>query len=214
MMQFTIWQKPAEVLGFTDAVDVLKQLKRNAHLYGELQDILHYKLNCIDFIDISNDLNFDCPLDLYCTYSRDQIMVAMDFFKPSTVREGVKYMPEKNVDAFFVTLNKSDKDYSPTTMYNDYSMNEWLFHWQSQSTTSADSPTGQRYINHRKTGHQILLFVREGKKDSLGNTQGYTFLGTADYVQHEGSRPMSIIWRLHHPIPARFLKKTNQMLAE
>jgi hypothetical protein len=183
-------------------------------LYGELQDILRYKLDRIDFIDSSNDLNFECPLDLYCTYSRDQIMVAMDFLKPSTVREGVKYLPEKNVDVFFVTLNKTDKDYSPTTMYNDYSINEWLFHWQSQSTTSVDSPTGQRYINHKKTGHQILLFVREGKMDPFGNTEGYTFLGSADYVQHEGSRPMSIIWRLHQPIPARFLRKTNQMLAE
>jgi hypothetical protein len=96
-------------------------------------------------------------------------------------------------------------------MYKDYSINEWLFHWQSQSTTSVDSPTGQRYITHQRMGHQILLFVRERKKDSFGNTEGYTFLGTADYVKHEGSRPMSIVWKLHKPIPARFLKKTNQM---
>ena len=66
----------------------------------------------------------------------------MDFMKPATVREGVKWLPEKQLDVFFVTLNKSDKDYSPTTMYNDYSINETLFHWQSQSTTAADSPTG------------------------------------------------------------------------
>lgn len=49
-------------------------------------------------------------------------------------------------------------------MYNDYSINEWLFHWQSQSTTSAESPTGQRYINHKKLGSKVLLFVRENKK--------------------------------------------------
>ena len=59
----------------------------------------------------------------------------MDFMKPATVREGVKWLPDKQLDVFFVTLNKADKDYSPTTMYNDYSINESLFHWQSQSTT-------------------------------------------------------------------------------
>ncbi len=214
MFHFTIWQKPVEELGFANMVDGLRQLKRNPILYQELQDILKFALDRIDFIDHNNDLSFDCPLDLYCTYSRDQIMVAMDFLKPSTVREGVKHLPDKKVDVLLITLNKSDKDYSPTTMYNDYSINEWLFHWQSQSTTSDDSPTGLRYINHQKLGYQILLFVRDGKKDNLGNTEGYTFLGTADYQQHKGSRPMSIVWKLHQPIPARFLKKTNQMMAD
>ena len=91
----------------------------------------------------------------------DQILVALDFMKPKTVREGVKYLSDKKTDLFFVTLNKADKDYSPTTMYNDYSINENLFHWQSQSTTSAESKTGQRYINHKRSGNKILLFVRE-----------------------------------------------------
>jgi len=42
------------------------------------------------------------------------------------VREGVKWLPDKKIDVLFVTLNKPDKDYSPTTMYNDYSINEGL----------------------------------------------------------------------------------------
>lgn len=46
----------------------------------------------------------------------------------------MKWLPEKKLDVLFVTLNKSDKDYSPTTMYQDYSINKTLFHWQSQST--------------------------------------------------------------------------------
>lgn len=67
-------------------------------------------------------------------------------------------------------------------MHNDYSINKWLFHWQSQSTTSADSPTGQRYINHKKVGNKILLFVSEFKSDIAG-TALYTFLGLADFVK-------------------------------
>ncbi len=113
----------------------------------------------------------------------------------------------------FVTLNKSDKDYSPTTMYNDYSINEDLFHWQSQSTTAETSATGKRYIHHREQGSKILLFVREHKTDRVkSNAEAYTFLGTANYVQHEGSRPMNITWSLERPIPAKFLKKTNKLV--
>ena len=66
-----------------------------------------------------------------------------------------------------ITLNKSDKEYSPTTMYNDYSINARLFHWQSQSTTSADAPTGQRYIGYKAQGSHVLLFVREFKNDAV-----------------------------------------------
>lgn len=211
MMQFTIWQKSFEECGFTDIKEGFIQLKNSPILFAETLEILQYNYNKIDFIDNKVDFGFESPLDLHCTYTRDQILVALDFMKPSTVREGVKCLPDKNTDIFFVTLNKSDKDYSPTTMYNDYSINEWLFHWQSQSTTSAESPTGQRYINHRKTNSKILLFVREFKTDISGAAP-YTFLGLADYMKHEGSRPMNITWKLHDPIPAKYLKKTNKLV--
>ena len=39
-----------------------------------------------------------------------------------------------------------------STMYRDYAISPDLFHWESQSTTSVDSPTGQRYLNHRARG--------------------------------------------------------------
>lgn len=211
MLQFTIWQKSFEEAGFRDVREGYTVLKRNPVMFSELLELLRYNYDRIDFIDEKVNLGFKCPLDLHCTYTRDQILVALDFMKPSTVREGVKYLPDKMVDVFFVTLNKADKDYSPTTMYNDYSINEWLFHWQSQSTTSAEAPTGQRYIHHKKTGNQILLFVREFKTDIAG-TAPYTFLGLADYVKHEGSRPMNIVWKLHEPIPAKYLKKTNKLV--
>ena len=115
-------------------MDILAtQLYGSKYMFGELLEILNYNLEKIDVVGGTVDLGFDCPLDLYCTYSRDQILVAMDFMKPNTVREGTKWLEDKKVDVFFVTLNKSDKDYSPTTMYEDYSINEEFFHWQSQS---------------------------------------------------------------------------------
>ena len=213
MFYVTVWGKAAEDWASDEVLDHLYALSDSPVLLGELQELLRYRYEQIDFIDEPVDLGFDCPLDLYCTYTRDQLLVALDFLKPSTVREGVKWLPEKKLDVFFVTLNKSDKDYSPTTMYNDYSINESLFHWQSQSTTAADSPTGQRYIHHRERGSKVLLFVREFKSDRInGGAAAYTFLGTANYVKHEGSRPMNITWKLDRPIPAKFLKKTNKLV--
>ncbi len=213
MFQFTVWQKPFEDCGFASLMDGIHAVRRNPILCGELVALLSYQYNRIDFIDEPVDVGFDCPLDLHCTYTRDQILTALDFLKPATVREGVKWISEWNLDVFFVTLNKSDKDYSPTTMYQDYSINDILFHWQSQSTTAETSKAGQRYIHHKERGSKVLLFVREFKTDRLsGNAAAYTYLGTANYVKHEGSKPMNITWKLDNPIPAKFLKKTNKLV--
>ena len=213
MFYVTVWGKAAERWDDEEVLDNLYVLSDSPVLLSELQTLLHYQYNRIDFIDEPVDVGFDCPLDLHCTYTRDQLLVALDFLKPATVREGVKWLPDKNLDVFFVTLNKADKDYSPTTMYKDYSINESLFHWQSQSTTAENSATGQRYIHHREKGSRVLLFVREFKSDSrFGGAAAYTYLGTVNYVTHEGSRPMNITWKLDRPIPARFLKKTNKLV--
>ena len=213
MFYVTVWGKAAEDWGSDEVLDNLYALSDSPVMLSELLELLRYQYQRIDFVDEAVDVGFDCPLDLHCTYTRDQILVAMDFLKPATVREGVKWLPEKKLDLFFVTLNKSDKDYSPTTMYKDYSINSQLFHWQSQSTTAENSPTGQRYIHHQEQGSRVLLFVREFKSDRItSGAEAYTYLGPARYVKHDGSRPMNITWKLNAPIPAKFLKKTNKLV--
>ena len=213
MLYVSIWLKTVDDWNDDEVLTNLYSLSESPVLLGELMDLLQYNYDRIDFIDSPVDIGFDCPLDLHCTYTRDQILVALDFMKPSTVREGVRWLPEIQTDVFFVTLNKADKDYSPTTMFNDYSINSELFHWQSQSTTAENSPTGQRYIHHKEKGSKVLLFVREFKSDRLSNgAAAYTYLGTANYVKHTGSRPMNITWKLDHPIPAKYLKKTNKLV--
>ena len=212
MLYITIWQKSVDNWQSDEVRNNLQTLSESPIMLAELTALLKYNYDHIDFIDEAIDIGFDCPLDLYCTYSRDQLLVALDFMKPSTVREGVKWLPEKKADVLFVTLNKAEKQYSPTTMYNDYSINSRLFHWQSQSTTSENSTTGQRYIHHKERGSRVLLFVREFKNDPItGNAMPYTYLGTANYESHQGETPMNITWRLDYPIPAKYLKKTNKL---
>lgn len=86
-------------------------------------------------------------------------------------------------------------------MYDDYAINETLFHWQSQNSTADTSPKGISYINQVDLNKKILLFIRESKNDVYGNTTGYIFVGLANFVKHDGSKPMSITWKLEEPIP-------------
>ncbi|MGI6733272.1 MAG: DUF3427 domain-containing protein [Anaerovoracaceae bacterium] len=211
MFYITVWQKAAEDWNDAQVCDNLCSLSRSPVMLAELIELLKYNYSHIDFIDEQVDVGFDCPLDLHCNYTRDQIFGALDYLNTGAIRQGVKWLPEKNLDVFINTLNKVESRYSPTTMYKDYSINEHLFHWQSQSTTGENSPTGQRYIHHKERGSKILLFVREYETD-LAGTAPFTFLGLANYVQHSGSKPMNILWHLERPIPAKYLKKTNKLM--
>ena len=209
MFYITLFGKSCEESENDELSSNLQKLKQSKNLVAETVEILTIKLNDIDFISPVLDLGYDCPLEVHCTYSRDQLFVALGFKKPGSIREGVKYLKEHQTDILLVTLNKSDKEYSPSTMYDDYSISESQFCWQTQSTISDHTPTAQRYF---KGDGKILLFVRETKKNSLGSTP-YTFLGTVHHLSHTGNRPVSIIWKLDYQIPPRYLKKTNKLLA-
>jgi superfamily II DNA or RNA helicase/HKD family nuclease len=143
----------------------------------------------------------DIPLRVHARYQREEILAAFDFpRKPNSFREGVWYSQVHNVDVCFITLKKSEADYSPTTMYADYPISPTLFHWESQSTTSVASPTGQRYLNGTST---VLLLARHEQKDEFG-TSPYLCLGPATYSTHTGDRPIAITWHLEHALPTDF----------
>lgn len=151
----------------------------------------------------------DVPLRVHARYQREEVLAALGYAslqrKPNSFREGVLFVPELNVDAFFVTLKKSEADFSPTTMYRDYPISPALFHWESQSTTTVASKTGQRYLTGAST---VLLFVRETQQDAFG-TAPYLLLGPATYVSHEGERPIAITWSLAHAMPVDFFQTAS-----
>ena len=202
MFYVTVWNVQTFDPASTEIQDNLKLLSDSPMVLNEIKEILEYNLDRIDILYKPLLLEYECPLDLHCSYTKDQILIAMDYIRLSSMRQGVLYINDKKTDLFFVTINKSDKDYSPTTMYDDYFISDELFHWQSQSTTSDTSKTGQRYIHHKEQGSTVLLFVRDYKKNELGTTP-YTFVGPVKYVKHTGSRPMNITWKLERPISAK-----------
>ena len=100
-----------------------------------------------------------------------------------------------------MTLRKSERDYSPRTMYRDFALSPELFHWESQNATALASATGQRYVHHREQGSHVLILARELKTSDWGGPRPFRCLGPVSYVSHEGERPMAVTWRLRHPMP-------------
>ena len=215
MLYYTFYKKHPGKYGFKDIDEGIYSVLCEPFVRDEVLQILEYNRRHIGFIAGRNEYSYVCPLDLHCRYNTNQIMAAYGVFTETQspeFREGVKYLAEKRTDIFLINLNKSEKDFSPSTMYEDYAINDRLFHWQSQSQDRQSSVQIQRYIHHKDTGNLISLFIREYKKTG-SYTAPFTFLGNADYVRHEGEKPVSFIWRLHNPLPADLLPKANKTIA-
>jgi hypothetical protein len=145
------------------------------------------------------------PLLVHGRYSRAEIEAAFGVLTDDTPwihREGVLAHQPSATDLLFITLRKSEDLFSPSTRYRDLALGPALFHWESQSTTTAASPTGQRYIHHASRSSRVLLYrcaeacgyVREQRKQDGrpgAPTEPFVCLGFARYEGHEGERPMA-----------------------
>ena len=137
------------------------------------------------------------PLAVHARYTRAEILAAFDVgdgAKPANWQAGVLWDEPSQTDLFAFTLDKSSGNFSPTTRYKDYAISRDLIHWESQSITRADSPTGRRYLAQREAGTNVVMFAR------LHSGQpAYWCLGPATYVSHQGERPIAITWTVAPP---------------
>lgn len=214
MCHYDFWQKPGDQLGFASLAQSLQTLNQ-PELKAELLEVLALLINRIRYEQFAlNDLPNN-PLQVHARYTREQILAGFGvttFVYQKPAREGVLMIAEQNSELLFVTLNKNEKQFSPTTMYHDYAINEQLFHWQSQNSARPERGKGLSYIEHQGIGKRLFLFVREHSKDEYGSTMGFVNFGEVEYVAHHGSQPMNITWQLKTPMP-HFMWKQAAKLA-
>lgn len=204
MLFFSLWTGGG---GFSTYEAGLRALREEPNVREDLRQVIGIGLENATHVTrpLIGDLS-ELPLRVHARYTREEAVTALRYASiggraPNSFREGVLYSPEIDSDAFFITLKKSEADYSPTTMYRDYAISPELFHWESQSSTAVRSTTGQRYINHESEDSHVLLFARDNKVNDFGGGAPYVFLGPATYVNHKGERPIAFTWRLHNLLP-------------
>lgn len=201
MLHYDIWQKEK---GFPSIIESIQEIGSNHILTQEIIEVLEILIDKISHKEIEINSIKKQPLKIHSRYTRDQVFSALglsSFEKKTSNREGVAFSKEFNAELLFINLVKSEENFSPTTMYDDYAINESLFHWQSQNSAGPTTKKGQSYINHEQENKKILLFVREKAKDEYGNTMGYVFIGEGKLKDHYGSKPMNIKWELSEPLP-------------
>lgn len=192
----------------TTAATRLAEL-RNSLLARELADVLRMRLDDRTRTVVSL-ADSTVPLRVHATYTRAEIISAFGLTYTGAERSGVEFARELGADLAFVTLNKTEEHFSSSTMYADTALSDTVFQWESQARTASTSEMGQRYIHHRDRGTSFHLFVREWKLDpETRRAMPYMYFGPADYMSHEGSKPMRIRWHLQVPLPADVLVRSK-----
>ncbi|MFD5803216.1 DUF3427 domain-containing protein [Streptomyces sp. NPDC127020] len=205
MLFFNLWDNAGSFTSFTEG---LAALRPQHALRDELRQVLSYVIDQAEHVPIplSGALG-PVPMKVHSSYNRSEILAGLGIARfggqmPRSFTQGVQWTEEFQADALLVTLEKDEKDFSPTVRYKDYAVSPYLFHWESQNAISPDSPTGMRYQQHASRGSQVLLFVRRYSVTDTGKSQPWMLLGPATYVKHTGSKPMAITWHLEHALPA------------
>jgi superfamily II DNA or RNA helicase len=204
MLYATFWKRNKDSPANLDAA--VARLRQEPALLDELRELFDQLERRAALVTHAIEgLAPEIPIRLHAQYSKDEVLAAFGRLNPSRyfrLQSGVFYEQGTNTNLFFPTIHKSERDYSPMTMYRDFAIAPDIFHWESQSSTRVASEVGQRYTRARDFNTNTLMFVRRRMRDERGIAEAYTCLGLVDYLSHEGERPIAITWRLRVPMPA------------
>lgn len=210
-IHYRIWADKAGNLDMFSLEDSFIKLSKNPTILADMDEILAWASTTSKIEGKSLDLPFENCLELHAKYTSRDINAALglaDLNSPGPTGIGILHAKKVKVYALLITFQKTEHEFSPTTMYADYPISRHRIHWESQSTNTQKGQTGQNLIHHRENGYAVLFFVREQKK-SLGVTMPFTFLGPGDLVSYESERPIKMVWDLQHPMPVEMFENNR-----
>ncbi len=209
---YRFWGKPGRAIGISSIDESLQRLTRNTSILHDLDEVLAWSEDESRITAGSPVLPFECALELHAAYGSDEIKAALGMATmESSGITGVGFIHFPAIKAYIalITFQKTEKEFSPTTMYKDYPISRELLHWESPSQTSQASESGQNLIHHEMRGYTMLFFARPKKKIN-GVTAPFTFLGPATLVNFQDERPIQIVWRLAQAMPVELFEENRR----
>jgi len=203
-IHYRLWGKSGKDLGLQSIRDSFIRLSNNPSVLSDLKEAVEWSEDQSRLTGTIPSLPFECPFELHAHYSNNDLKAGLGKATLASAGErgvGVLHFAAIKSYALLVTFQKSDNEFSPSTMYADYPISRDLMHWESQANTTEKSTTGQNLIRHEERGYTILFFARDVKKRE-GRSVPFCYLGPATAVSHECERPIQMVWRLRHSMPA------------
>ena len=131
---YRIWGKPGKSFGLATLAESFLRISKNTSILSDLEEILDWS----ELETTANgrvlELPFSCPFELHAKYGSNDIKAALGLADLSTGGQtgvGVFHLPELKAYVFMVTFQKTEREYSPSTMYADYPISRDLLHWET-----------------------------------------------------------------------------------
>ena len=209
-LHYLRWGKTGNALGMASIEESLRRWRKNPSIMQDAAEIAAWRLQHIGTPIRQINLRFPCILKLHAEYGSAEIKAALGlatFDRSGPTGQGVLHVPEHKCYVHLITFRKDEKAFSPTTRYRDFPISAHRLHWESQSTITRASTTGQNYLNYQSKGYTVLFFARLNRQID-GQTAPFIYLGPArKLVSAEGDRPIRMVWDLEYPMPAYLLQE-------
>lgn len=215
LFYYTVWmngvEKVNKVYGtaFLNILEAVASLGKMEWFVDELRFMVSLRLSQLSQTTQWLRVDDEAEIELYGCYSADEVHLLLENTLGRFLVFGTQYNMARKFAMVFVTINKSDKEYSPSTLYEDYAISPMQFHWQSMNKVRRSSEEGRRISEQRTNGWKYLLFVRDAKQDEYGITNAYYCLGFMDYESSHGECPMNVVWKMQRSIPGFILESAK-----
>ena len=211
-VHYRLWGMAGKKLNMNSIEESFARLAQNTTILLDLEEILEWCSEQTRVYGRTPEVPFPCHLELHASYSIRDILAAFGMATLLTSGQtgiGVVHLKEIRAYALLMTFRKTEREFSPSTMYADYPISRELLHWESQSKTAQNSKAGRNLIYHKDRNYTILIFARDMKKKN-GCAVPFSFLGPAGVVSYEAERPIRIVWRLKYPMPVQMFKDNRR----
>lgn len=212
MLYYTIWLNDIESVNndfdkhFASEEDAVASVFGEEWFREELAFLVKLRISQLCKTTTWIQIDDQAEIELYGCYSADEIHILLEDRPGRWQVLGTQYNHDRQFAMVFVTLNKSDRQYAPGTLYEDYAISANQFHWQSMNKVRVNSTEGQRIVDQRDNGWKFILFARDTKRDEFNNTNAYYCLGLIDYDSSHGECPMNVVWNMRNSIPGFILE--------
>jgi len=133
-------------------------------------------------------------MEIGSRFMREEIPVLFGAeFNPGNWQSGQVNLVAQKAHVLLVTINNHGR--GDNMKFVDHWKDKEHFVWQSQRSTKPENLRGRSIINHEKEGLRLHLFVREHRLEN-GKASPFTYHGKVKYLEHKGSAPMIITFKL------------------
>ncbi|MSU70993.1 MAG: DUF3427 domain-containing protein [Opitutus sp.] len=211
-VHYRLWGKPGAAIGTQTTSESFSKLAQNPKVLEDALEVIDWSVNESRVGGELPKMPFDCPFELHSHYGSDDIKAGLGKATMQSAGErgvGIFHFAEIKAYVLLVTFQKTEREFSPSTMYADYPISREMMHWESQANTPQKTETGQNLIHHVEHGYTILIFARDVKKRN-GLAVPFVYLGPATRVSYQNERPIQMVWRLTHPMPAEMFEENRR----